>query len=240
MPACARSTSAIPIIPKEVGYFIPVDHEATDKRCVKVDGKDRCKVAIQTNNVETDERGYIYVVDRANTGLHILELTGAARAGGPRVPLRRALCGERVEIYVRPKIGFCNCDSGVADDDEVDRVADLDLISERFAAELNRAPDPVADMPAGSGPTISDARRLAACRRRHRRVAALRSAGRGGAGQRHRVRRSAPSRSNFSLKKTTSRWMTARWMGSLRSAGSEFPSTPFYPRRFRVRRGRPG
>jgi len=41
-------------------------------------------------------------------------------------------CGEAVEVYVRPKIGFCNCDSGVADDDEVDRVADLDLISERF------------------------------------------------------------------------------------------------------------
>jgi hypothetical protein len=41
-------------------------------------------------------------------------------------------CGEAVELYVRPKIGFCNCDSGVADDDEVDRVADLDLISPRF------------------------------------------------------------------------------------------------------------
>jgi hypothetical protein len=42
-------------------------------------------------------------------------------------------CGEGVELYVRPKVGFCNCDSGVADDDEVDRVADLDLISARFA-----------------------------------------------------------------------------------------------------------
>jgi hypothetical protein len=42
-------------------------------------------------------------------------------------------CGGAVEVYVRPKIGFCNCDTGVADDDEVDRVADLDLISERFA-----------------------------------------------------------------------------------------------------------
>ena len=41
-------------------------------------------------------------------------------------------CGEGVELYVRPKIGFCNCDAGVADDDEVDRVADLDLISARF------------------------------------------------------------------------------------------------------------
>jgi hypothetical protein len=30
--------------------------------------------------VETDDRGYIYIVDRANTGLHILELTGAPRA----------------------------------------------------------------------------------------------------------------------------------------------------------------
>jgi hypothetical protein len=35
--------------------------------------------AIQTNNVEVDERGYIYIVDRANTGMHILELTGPAR-----------------------------------------------------------------------------------------------------------------------------------------------------------------
>jgi len=41
-------------------------------------------------------------------------------------------CGEGVELYVRPKIGFCNCDRGVADDDEVDRVADLDLISPQF------------------------------------------------------------------------------------------------------------
>jgi hypothetical protein len=69
-----------PFSPKEVGYFIPAVTEATDKRCVKVDGQDRCKTAIQTNNVETDARGYVYIVDRANTGLHILELTGPARA----------------------------------------------------------------------------------------------------------------------------------------------------------------
>jgi hypothetical protein len=43
-----------------------------------------------------------------------------------------ASCGDEVELYVRPKIGFCNCDSGVADDDEVDRVADLDLMSQSF------------------------------------------------------------------------------------------------------------
>src|SRR5262245_13339486 len=69
-----------PYQPKEIGYFIPSITEATDKRCIKIDGVDRCKIAIQSNNVETDDRGYIYVVDRANTGMHILELTGEARA----------------------------------------------------------------------------------------------------------------------------------------------------------------
>jgi hypothetical protein len=68
-----------PYHPKEIGYFIPSITDATDKRCVKRNGEDRCKVAIQTNNVETDDRGYIYIVDRANTGMHILELTGEAR-----------------------------------------------------------------------------------------------------------------------------------------------------------------
>jgi hypothetical protein len=68
-----------PYHPTEVGYFIPSITANTDKRCVKIDGKDRCKVAIQTNNLETDDRGYIYIVDRANTGMHILELTGDAR-----------------------------------------------------------------------------------------------------------------------------------------------------------------
>ena len=38
-----------------------------------------CDVVIQTNNVEVDDRGFVYIVDRANTGLHILELTGRAR-----------------------------------------------------------------------------------------------------------------------------------------------------------------
>jgi hypothetical protein len=69
-----------PFHPKEVGYFIPAVTPATAPRCIKVHGADRCKVAIQTNNVEVDERGYVYLADRADTGLHIVELTGAARA----------------------------------------------------------------------------------------------------------------------------------------------------------------
>ena len=68
-----------PYHPREVANFIPAITEKTEPRCIKVDGTERCKVAIQTNNVEVDDRGYIYIVDRANTGLHILELTGEAR-----------------------------------------------------------------------------------------------------------------------------------------------------------------
>jgi len=68
-----------PYHPQEIGYYIPAVTSKTDKRCVKTPQGERCKVAIQTNNVEIDERGYIYIVDRANTGLHILELTGDAR-----------------------------------------------------------------------------------------------------------------------------------------------------------------
>jgi len=69
-----------PYNPKEAGYYIPAKTGKTDKRCVKMpDGAERCKVAIQTNNLEVDDRGYIYIVDRANTGMHILQVTGAAR-----------------------------------------------------------------------------------------------------------------------------------------------------------------
>src|ERR1043166_5933319 len=63
-----RDLNLYHVIPREVGYFIPAITEKTDQRCVKVNGQDRCKIAIQTNNVEVDDRGYIYIVDRANTG----------------------------------------------------------------------------------------------------------------------------------------------------------------------------
>lgn len=56
-----------PFKPKEAGYFIPDTTEKTRPRLKKV---------IQTNDVDLDRRGLIYITDRAGTGLHILEYTG--------------------------------------------------------------------------------------------------------------------------------------------------------------------
>jgi len=56
-------------------------------------------------------------------------------------------CGGEIEIYVRPKAGFCNCETGVTDDEEVDRVADLDMISPRFVAREPGGVIKVAGMP---------------------------------------------------------------------------------------------
>jgi hypothetical protein len=70
-------------------------------------------------------------------------------------------CGEGAEVYVRPKMGFCNCTLGVSDDEEVDRVTDLDLISPSFhpvaagkpvqiAGLAGRSRSYVLDMPDGT------------------------------------------------------------------------------------------
>src|SRR2546426_674632 len=66
-----------PYAPREAGFYIPATTERTAERCV-TNGTRSCKVAIQTNNVEADERGFVYLADRANTGLHIVRLTGEA------------------------------------------------------------------------------------------------------------------------------------------------------------------
>jgi hypothetical protein len=59
-----------PYSPKEVGYFIPTTNSNTFAN--------GGKIVIQTNNVEVDDRGYVYIVDRAGSGMHVLRLTGDA------------------------------------------------------------------------------------------------------------------------------------------------------------------
>jgi hypothetical protein len=52
--------------------------------------------------------------------------TGRAFECGP------AQCGAEIRLYLRPKLGFCNCSTGVDDDAELDRVGDLELLSDQF------------------------------------------------------------------------------------------------------------
>ena len=67
-----------PWTPKEIAYYIPAINENTDVRCTNNNDPSTCKRAIQTNNLDSDNRGYVYAVDRANTGMHIVVLQGNA------------------------------------------------------------------------------------------------------------------------------------------------------------------
>ncbi len=69
-----------PFAPVEAAYFIPEVNGNTTPSCIEINGTRECDVVIQTNNVNIDNRGLIYAVDRASTGLHIIELTGDAAA----------------------------------------------------------------------------------------------------------------------------------------------------------------
>ena len=57
-----------------------------------------------------------------------------------------AECGTPVTLYVRAKIGFCNCTTGVADDPELERISDLELIDGTFSALNHGHPISVAQM----------------------------------------------------------------------------------------------
>jgi len=41
-------------------------------------------------------------------------------------------CGTEINLYLRAKIGFCNCATGVSDNADLDRISDLELYSGDF------------------------------------------------------------------------------------------------------------
>lgn len=72
-----------PYKPVEVGHYIPAVTDNTTPT-----GGD---VVIQTNNVAVDDRGFVYIVDRASTGMHVLYPTGKARKIADLPPLGKQL-----------------------------------------------------------------------------------------------------------------------------------------------------
>lgn len=55
-------------------------------------------------------------------------------------------CGLEVNLYLRAKIGFCNCTTGVADDAELERVSDRELLGSETVARNDGRPITVAWM----------------------------------------------------------------------------------------------
>jgi hypothetical protein len=59
---------------------------------------------------------------------------------------KAADCGVQVNLYLRAKIGFCNCQTGVADDEELERVSDRELLGSDTVAREEGRPITVAWM----------------------------------------------------------------------------------------------
>jgi hypothetical protein len=74
-----------PYNPRRVAYFIQAPNKNTKELCGTYQGNTHyCRKAIFSDLGEVDDRGYIYNMDRAGSGLTILKLTGdaLAAAGG--------------------------------------------------------------------------------------------------------------------------------------------------------------
>jgi hypothetical protein len=65
---------------------------------------------------------------------------------------RAADCGTEANLYIRAKLGFCNCTTGVADDEELERLSDFNLMGDRIAVLADGRPISVAWMKGRSRP----------------------------------------------------------------------------------------
>ena len=74
-PQGAQVLTEQPQAPVEVGFYVPegAPNEAHPN-------------GYMTNNVEVDNRGYIYIVDRVGYGMDIIELQGPAKQIGLGAP----------------------------------------------------------------------------------------------------------------------------------------------------------
>ena len=52
---------------------------------------------------------------------------------GKAFQCKAADCGAEVNLYIRAKIGFCNCTTGVSDDDELNRLSDFNLMGNKHS-----------------------------------------------------------------------------------------------------------
>jgi len=71
---------------------------------------------------------------------------------GKAFTCKAADCGTQVTVYIRAKIGFCNCSTGVADDEELDRISDFELLGNQARAQGAGRPITVAWMKGRSRP----------------------------------------------------------------------------------------
>ncbi len=70
-----------PYNPRRVGYFIQAPNKNTISTCGTYQGNaNYCRNAIFSDLGEVDDRGYIYNLDRAGSGMTVLKLTGDALA----------------------------------------------------------------------------------------------------------------------------------------------------------------
>ncbi len=59
---------------------------------------------------------------------------------GKAFQCKAADCGMLVDLYVRPKLGSCNCASGVGSDEDLDRMSDFDLLGGKVLPLANGRP----------------------------------------------------------------------------------------------------
>ena len=79
-------------------------------------------MALASQSESWSEGSWPFPIDQWGTGR-------AFRCGGGD-------CGAELKLYLRAKLGFCRCATGVSDDDEIDRVGDTELFGSKYDPAL--------------------------------------------------------------------------------------------------------